>query len=653
MVENNLLFADGNTALPELVKRAAESSPSLPPSLLVDQSLSDGSERAWEEETTAAHATWDSPQTSAEDFTKGDLMSSGSLNMGMDEEVLHELMSDIELERETADPRPRRAAARPSALENVFSAVECEGGCKLTGVNLHRFSDNTGIRRDIVVNIPASIGGVPVVRLGSGCFARLKTRGIAVRAIIVPASVSYIEDGAFSHVSADFIHIGKGAERLGSHPFDMSSASPRSKRRVWSVDPENGAYLRLDAASQAQGGCTGIATRDGKRLVCGDAPSEAELRLPDGLEEVDAGAWPQGCPAPSCVRYPSSLRQVECATFDRSLWIGENAPAVRQLRRRGARIASPLAVHLDEAWYDLDGDEAVLVCGPAVGLSVSQKFATNAIRKLEGEHAIVPSAATASGVSRHDGHAKVFAPPRTIGGRTLRRIARNAVQHAAETVTLPPTVRRVEDGNAFKRTRNLSLPEGLEVIGAHCFCSRELEGIVQIPSSVRSIGTGSFEYAVCRFAVNGAIVHIPADQLLNCFIGAGSGHGEQACPAGAAPFDFARYDAVLEGGKNIPDRLGALIHRLETPVGLSEATRRTLLEKLEGYGDAALERIAQEGSLAQVVKLYESGFIAAGRFERQIELLRRHNRIDCVMYLMDQHAKDQPKQASSKSRFSL
>lgn len=651
MVENNLLFADGDTALSELVERALASKPSLPPSLLVDQSRSDGPQKAWEEETAAAHATWDSPRITSGGSTKGDLMSSGSLNMGMNEEVLHELMSDIELERETVCPPPRRAVSRPSALENVFSAVECEDGFKLTGINLHRFADNTGIRRDVVVNVPASIGGTPVTRLGSGCFARLKTRGIAVRAIIVPESVTYIEDGAFSHASVDLIYIGRGVARLGSHPFDMSSASPRSKRRTWSVHPENEAYLRLDRA--AQSGCAGIATRDGKRLVCGDAPCEADLRLPDGLEEVDVGAWPQGCPAPSCVRYPPSLRQVESATFDRSLWIGGDAPAVRQLRRRGARIASPLAVHLGEAWYDFDGDEAALVCGPAVGLSVSQKFATNAIRKLEGEHAIVPSAATASGVSRLDGHAKVFAPPRTIEGRTLRRIARNAVQHAAETVTLPPTVRRIEDGNAFKRTRNLSLPEGLEVIGAHCFCSRELEGIVQIPASVRSIGTGSFEYAVCRFAVNGTIVHVPADQLLNCFIGAGSGHGEATLPAGAAPFDFARYDAVLEGGKNIPDRLGALIHRLETPVELSETTKRTLLEKLEGYGDAALVRIAQEGSLAQVAKLYESGFIAGGRFERQIELLRRHNRIDCVMYLMDQHAKDQPKQASSKSRFSL
>lgn len=651
MAENNLLFADDDTKLSDLVARARTTRATLAPALLVDQTRADGSERVWEEETPAARATWESPETSSDDFTKGDLMSSGSLNMGLDEEVLHELMSDIELEREATEPRPHRPADHPSALENVFSAVGCEGGCKLTGINLHRFADNTGARRDIVVNVPARIGDAPVVRLGSGCFGRLKTRGIAVRAIIVPESVSYIEDGVFSHVSVEFIHIGKGVAHLGSHPFDMSSASPRSKRRTWSVDPKNETYLRLEKTGQD--GCAGIITRDGRRLVCGDAPCEANLVLPDGLEEIDVGAWPQGCPAPGCVHYPSSLCQVESTTFDRSLWVGAGAASVRQLVRRGARIASPHAIHLDEAWYDFDGDEAVLVCGPAVGLSVSQKFATNAIRKLEGAHAIVPSAATASGVSRHDGHAKVFAPPRAVEGRTLRRIARNAVQHAAETVTLPSTVRRIEDGNAFKRTRNLSLPEGLETIGAHCFCSRELEGIVQIPASVRSIGTGSFEYAVCRFVRSGAIVHIPADQLLNCFIGPGSGHDEEALDADKDPFDFARYDAVLEGGKNIPDRLGALIHRIETPVELSEATLRTLLEKLEGYGNEALVRIAREGSLSQVAKLYETGFLANGRFDTQIELLRRHNRIDCVMYLMDQHAKTQPKQVSSKSRFSL
>ena len=58
--------------------------------------------------------------------------------------------------------------------------------------------------------------------------------------------------------------------------------------------------------------------------------------------------------------------------------------------------------------------------------------------------------------------------------------------------TVADTVRVVERDNACRNAKRLALPEGLEVIGAHCFCSRILEGPVSVPTSVRSIGEDSF-----------------------------------------------------------------------------------------------------------------------------------------------------------------
>ena len=186
-------------------------------------------------------------------------------------------------------------------------------------------------------------------------------------------------------------------------------------------------------------------------------------------------------------------------------------------------------------------------------------------------------------------------------------------------------MRTVERDNACRGVKRLVLPEGLEKIGAHCFCSRTLEGPVPIPASVRSVGEGSFEYAVCRLEHVGAVVHVSADQLLSCF---------EMDAKGGAPFDFARYDELLRAGKNLPDKLGAVLHRLAVPFALPDETRAVLVSRLREQEREAQERVAREGDCALVRALVEAGFIDERTFDRQIELLRACNRTDCVAYLM-------------------
>ena len=191
--------------------------------------------------------------------------------------------------------------------------------------------------------------------------------------------------------------------------------------------------------------------------------------------------------------------------------------------------------------------------------------------------------------------------------------------------------------------REAALPEGLEAIGPHCFCSRILEGPVSIPASVRSIGEGSFEYAVCRLERTGTIVHVSADQLLTCFL---------TDAEDGVPFDYGRYDELLRSGKNLPDKLGAVLHRLTVPYRLEDATRTALVAYLRDHEREAQKRVAQEGDRAMVEALVRDGFVDERTFDRQIELLRACNRTDCVLYLMEQH-RAQSKPTSVRERFAL
>lgn len=105
------------------------------------------------------------------------------------------------------------------------------------------------------------------------------------------------------------------------------------------------------------------------------------------------------------------------------------------------------------------------------------------------------------------------------------------------------------------------------------------------------------------------------------------------------PFDFERYDELLRSGKNLPDRLGAVLHRLAVPYRLTSETQAALVGYLREHEREAQERVAREGDRALVEALMDAGFIDERTFDRQIELLRVANRTDCVIYLMEEHRK--------------
>lgn len=666
MSGNSLVFCDGDTSLRDLIEQSLKNPPALDArDVEVARAARAEDGEVWSPQLPP-YESW----TAREEVgTDGDLLVVGSLGMGISDEEREELLAQA----------ARRAAAEAAAaaprermevdLRGAVAVRQDEDGYALVGFDLHRFARAMGECNDLIVTLPAFVDGVPVVRIAAEAFARRLVQGVGVRLLVVPDTVERIAANAFPALSAGHIHVGRSVRVLGEQPCDLAGVSPRLKRRAFSVDPRNPSFEASDG---------NLFSNESATLLFLASPYPARVELPANVERIGGSAFAAGCEPPDVVSCGGSLAHVEAKAWDDAVWLcPKEAPVHRALVRRGVRIAGPHAVEQGGCWFDFDEAGAYLVAGPPAPTSVSRRFASAAAVRaavLRGQsereeapspgeaaaQAAVAFSATAAG-SRVGGPA-VAAPvgqspapagandllvlPREVEGRPLVRLGVRALPYAPASLVVPDTVRVVERDNACRGTRRLVLPVGLERIGANSFTSRILEGAVSVPASVRSIGEGCFEYAVCRLEHVGAVVHVSADQLLSCFLDD---------PADGIPFDFARYDELLRAGKNLPDRLGALLHRLTSPYRLSDDTRALLVARLREQERETQERVAREGDRAMVEALVNAGFIDERTFDRQIELLRACNRTDCVLYLMEWHRTQggEPKPTSSRDRFAL
>ena len=594
------------------------------------------------------YESWAARQDDAETEaggTDGDLLVVGALGMGISDAEREALLTRAARHAAGSAAAPVARGRMEDGLRGAVEVRQDVDGYALSGFDLRRFAQAVGSDDGLVVTLPALVDGVPVVRIAAEAFARRLVQGVGVRLLVVPDTVERIAANAFLALSAERIHLGRGVRVLGEQPCDLAGVSPRLKRRAYSVDAGNDRFQARDGSLFSDGGAT---------LLFLSSPYPARVALPEGVERVGAAAFAAGCEPPRIVSCGSGLAHVGSKAWDDAVWLcPKDAPAHRALVRRGVRIAGPRAVERDGCWYDFDDAGAYAVAGPPAPTSVSRRFASAAAVRAaalrgQGERAEPPSpgkaAAHAAQAAGGAGDEALALPP-SVEGRPLARIGVRALPWAPASLVVPDTLRTVERDNACRGTKRLTLPEGLEVVGAHCFCSRILEGPVCVPASVRSVGEGCFEYAVCRLARTGTIVHVSADQLLTCFLDD---------PPDGVPFNFARYDALLLSGKSLPDRLGALLHRLSAPYRLDGEVRAALVARLRDQERAAQERVAREGDAGMVRALVEAGFIDERTFDRQIELLRACNRTDCVAYLMEWHrGQGGGKARPSRERFAL
>ena len=554
--------------------------------------------------------------------TDGDLLVVGSLGMGITDEVRERLIQQA-LEGRTGDSEEVALLTNADIdLRDAVGVRQDADGYALTKFDLRMFSAALGSSDGLVVTLPAFVDGIPVVRIAAEAFARRLVQGIGVRLLVVPDTVASIATGAFSVLSAQHIHLGRNVRTLGEQPCDVAGVSPRLARREFSVERGNARYEAREGS---------LFDDEGRRLLFLASPYDAQVDLPAGIERIADAAFALGCEPPSVVRCPSSLTGVDTKAWDDAVWLCPDDAVVRRpLAARGVRLAGAHAVEQEGCWYDFDDEGAVLVAGPPAPASVSRRFAQAAALRaaaLQGLELATPLVGCESMVSSPE----LLTLPHEVQGSPLVRIGVRALPYTPATLVVPDTVRTIERDNFCRGTKRLVLPEGLQRIGAHCFCSRTLEAPVSIPASVRSVGEGSFEYAVCCFECTGSIVHVSADQLLTCFC------SEPA--VGGVPFDFSCYDELLCSGKNLPDKLGAVLHRLAVPYQLSSRVREALVAYLRSHKEEAQQRIARDGDRAMVAALVDAGFIDERTFDHQIELLRACNRTDCVIYLMDQRQK--------------
>lgn len=609
---------------------------------------------------------------------KGDLMAAGALWMSEYDDLL------------ASRYRPTTSSPAPCESHAAVVVRPEEDGYALVRFDLRQLvsvlpaSKGADASDEVVVFLPAYIGDVALRHICAEAFSHRLVQGLRLRFLGIPDTVKKVAGGVFSTLSVENIYVGKGLKTLGEQPCDVAGENALRAVRKYVVHSHN-AYFTSDAGD--------LLSKDGRDLLFLAPPYAPRIAIRPGVVRVGASAFAKGCTLPAAVDCPASVCFIHSRIFDEALWCcPATTGAYRELKRRGVRLASPHASEYKGCWYDFDELGAVLVAGPPKPVSVSRCFSEQAARYARAQqqtlaqqqsapapelaqqvntaatvpvppascassNPLSPAAAAAaaahvvSGV--HGGsiqESDVLVLPHQVAGRSLVRIAPGALPFGLSRVVFPDTVRIIGDNNACRNTIHVVLPAGVQSIGSHCFCSRQLEGLVVVPSSVTSIGQGSFEYACCLLEGTGVVVHLSADQLLSCFL---------THPGDGIPFDFESYDALLLSGKNIPDRLGALLDRLVSPFRLSVSVRDALVAQVKAFPGGFEQRVASEGKREVVRVLAHANAFDKQTFARTLELLRRSNRSDCVAYLMQWHHEqngsvaDNPQHSSIHDRFAL
>lgn len=587
---------------------------------------------------------------------RGDLFEAGALHALPDElreELLRKAAEKARKERESAIVEEQDDYVDRDVIDLplVFGVKECDEGFVLARVDLRQYAKRSRRDRDLVLLLPSHVDGVPIVRIDANAFSRFNVKGIGVRLVVVPDSVQVVDPNCFSNLAAEYVYIGSDVTVLGGQPLERWALKPQVDKRYYIVSEDNPEWMSIDGS---------LLSKDASTLLFFAPPYGKRVAIPQGVKSVEADAIAKWDTVPEVVECGHELSRMASKGWDGALWLcPQDAPMFDVLLRRGVRLAGPGVVTDQDCWYDFDERGALLVAGPPAPPSVSQTFARVAASMAEGgdDSEGMSAAAMAKKVAKTRPPATSLRLPAEVNGTPLVRIASRALITCPDTLIVPETVLSVGEDNSCKGLKNLSLPVTLRRIEAHSFTSRCLNGITSVPASVMSIGEGCFEYSIIRLEHTGTIVHVSANQLLNCFIERSDEEIaalEGADPADCVPFNYAAYDEILMQGRSLPDRIGALVHRIANPFGLSDAARANIVSQMLASSEDVMMNVAREGDAETVAKLMEAGFINDDNFDEQIEMLRRCNRTDCVMLLMDRRrAQNAGKQKSVKSRFAL
>lgn len=600
-----MLFMDADTPVEELIAQA-EACP-------VDLALEDvrlvkaplaASDEVYSPQLLP-YKEWVATRPVGEEGERG-LFEAGALNV-LDEDVrnaaIYETSSRFAFEGVDDNGHPivetTSLAADPDnpgsvSLSGIVGVRQDSDGFAIVEVDLHEYKNRLGSKvSDLVVVLPRSIGGIPVVRISGGAFRARLVNGIGVRLVVTPEGTLDIGRDAFAPLAVSNVRISRNVRQIEPQEFNAKTATVRASSISFSVDPRNRRF-------ESRGGS--LYSKDGKTLLFQAFPYERELALPEGLEMVAQGAFVRNTPGPEIVLCPSTLERVDSKPSPDRLW----DPDTLWVCEEGSRLHETLS-----ARYPLT-------------------LTPDYVRSEEGFYYDVVASGEAH-LARSPRSCGRVVLPRSVEGHALTRIREGALPKRLTGLVIPDTVRTVEKNNLCTGLEELVLPDGIAEIGESCFRSRKIAGTLRIPRSLARIGRGCFEAALCHFDACDVTVRISPNLQLSAFTGEPDDNG--------VPFDFAAYDEYLVSSHHVPDRTEAILLRLQSPYKMSETAKESLVSWLRSNEEKAIERIGRIGDPRLLDALCEAGFITEETIDRQAEMLRQAHKTDGVLFLMSYRQK--------------
>lgn len=548
---------------------------------------------------------WVATRPVGEEGERG-LFEAGALNV-LDEDVrnaaIYETSSRFAFEGVDDNGHPivetTSLAADPNnpesvSLSGIIGVRQDADGFAIVEVDLHEYKNRLGAKvSNLVVVLPRSIGGIPVVRISGGAFRARLVNGIGVRLVVTPEGTLEVGRDAFSPLAVNNVHISQNVRQIEPQEFNAKTATVRADSISFHVDSRNRHFESRDGS---------LYSKDGKTLLFQAFPYERDLVLPEGLERIAQGAFVRNTPGPEIVICPETLERVDSKPSPDRLW----DPDTLWVCEEGSRLHEALTARYP--------------------LAITPNF----VRDDRGFYYDIVASGEAH-LARSPRSCERVVLPGNVDGHPLVRIREGSLPKRLSGLVIPPTVRTIEKNNLCTGLEELVLPDGIVEVGESCFRSRKIAGTLRIPRSLVRIGRGCFEAALCHFEACGVTVRISPNLQLSAFTGEPDENG--------VPFDFTAYDAYLVSNHHVPDRAEAVLLRLQCPYKLSDEAKEALVSWLRANEEKAIERIGRIGDPQLLDALCDAGFITEETIDRQAEMLRQAHKTDGVLFLMSYRQK--------------
>jgi len=382
-------------------------------------------------------------------------------------------------------------------LEIIYSEEIVPEGLLYETVNRRSITITKYIGYDTSVNIPASIGGLPVTVIGRYAFSGCSE----LTSITIPSSVVNIENSAFSNcVKLKNIIIPSSVVSIGDSAFfgceimtniDIPSSVTSIGRSAF-IFCENLITINVDRRNTAYMSFGGVLfDKSGKTLICYPASKGGSYTIPSSVTAIGDTAF-LGCKDLLSVDFPYSLVTS----------IGVNAFAACK-NLTNVTLPDFLQIIAYGAFSGCDSFTSVTI--PSLVTSIGDAAFRNC-EKLTSINIEPRNTAFKS-----------------IDGVLFDKSGKKLICYPSGKIgeyTIPSSVTSI--GNyAFSNCNNLTsvtIPSSVTTIGNDVFSWCKSLTSITIPSSVTVIGTGSFQccFSLTRIIIPSSVTTIYEGTFLGC-----------------------------------------------------------------------------------------------------------------------------------------